>query len=229
MCRAGPMVAFFCRFCLNDKKLPPWALNDKKLPPWALNDRKKVPWAVVYQNDGLRWISPLSFGGFGASSAAPPSAPAVSGSFAFVVQDEGLDEKESDSDIVILLQDSTLDAERKKDILMRVSASSTGLQVRAGVLSELKRRGARKKLQRLCYLGKDLKDDDVVGAVQSPWGYAHTVICMCLAKDTGDEAAAAQADAIFDRKADAIVARVAAKLRAEMTQLLSLSQGVAVA
>jgi hypothetical protein len=52
---------------------------------------------------------------------------------------------------------------------------------------------------------------------------------MCLAKDTGDEAAAAQADAIFDRKADAIVARVAAKLRAEMTQLLSLSQGVAVA
>ena len=142
---------------------------------------------------------------------------------------EGLDEKESDSDIVILLQDSTLDAEREKDILMRVSASSTGLQVRAGVLSELKRRGARKKLQRLCYLGKDLKDDDVVGAVQSPWGYAHTVVCMCLAKDTGDEAAAAQADAIFDREADAIVARVAAKLRAEMTQLLSLSQGVAVA
>jgi hypothetical protein len=45
---------------------------------------------------------------------------------------EGLDEKESDSDIVILLQDSTLDAEREKDILMRVSASSTGLQVRAG-------------------------------------------------------------------------------------------------
>ena len=27
------------------------------------------------------------------------------------------------------------------------------------MLSELKRRGARKKLQRLCYLGKDLKDD----------------------------------------------------------------------
>jgi hypothetical protein len=49
-----------------------------------------------------------------------------------LVQDEGLDEKESDSDIVILLQDSTLDAEREKDILMRVSASSTGLQVRAG-------------------------------------------------------------------------------------------------
>jgi hypothetical protein len=185
----------------------------------------------VHENDAGG--SGLSSGGFGASSAAPPSAPAVSGSFAFVVQDEGLDEKESDSDIVILLQDSTLDAEREKDILMRVSASSTGLQVRAGVLSELKRRGARKKLQRLCYLGKDLKDDDVVGAVQknapSPWGYAHTVVCMCLAKDTGDEAAAAQADAIFDRKADAIVARVAAKLRAEMTQLLSLSQGVAVA
>ena len=139
---------------------------------------------------------------------------------------EGLDEKESDSDIVILLQDSTLDAEREKDILMRVSASSTGLQVRAGVLSELKRRGARKKLQRLCYLGKDLKDDDVVGAVQSPWGYAHTVICMCLAKDTGDKAAAAQVD-------EAIVARVTAKLRAElscvMTQLLAVSQGVAVA
>ena len=105
------------------------------------------------------------------------------------------------------------------------------------MLSELKRRGARKKLQRLCYLGKDLKDDDVVGAVQknapSPWGYAHTVVCMCL--DTGDKAAAAQADAIFDREADAIVARVAAKLRAdakfraEMTQLLSLSQKVAVA
>ena len=102
------------------------------------------------------------------------------------------------------------------------------------MLSELKRRGARKKLQRLCYLGKDLKDDDVVGAVQknapSPWGYAHTVVCMCL--DTGDKAAAAQADAIL---ADAIVARVAAKLRAdakfraEMTQLLSLSQKVAVA
>jgi hypothetical protein len=49
---------------------------------------------------------------------------------------------------------------------------------------------------------------------------------MCLAKDTGDKAAAAQADAIL---ADAIVARVAAKLRAEMTQLLALSQGVAVA
>ena len=49
-----------------------------------------------------------------------------------------------------------------------------------------------------------------------------------------DEAAAAQADAIFDREAD-FVARVAAKLRAdaklraEMTQLLSLSQKVAVA
>ena len=53
--------------------------------------------------------------------------------------------------------------------------------------------------------------------------------------DVQDEAAAAQADAIFDREADAIVARVAAKLRAdakfraEMTQLLSLSQKVAVA
>jgi hypothetical protein len=47
--------------------------------------------------------------------------------------------------------------------------------------------------------------------------------------DVQDEAAAAQADAIFDREADAIVARVAAKLRAEMTQLLALSQGVAVA
>ena len=112
---------------------------------------------------------------------------------------------------MIRLQESTLDAEREKDILMRVSASSTGLQVRAGVLSELKRRGARKKLQRLCYLGKDLKDDDVVGAVQlnaCPMGYAHTVVYMCLAKDTGDEAAAAQADAIF--------ARVAAKFRAEI-------------
>jgi hypothetical protein len=185
----------------------------------------------VHENDAGG--SGLSSGGFGASSAAPPSAPAVSGSFAFVAQDEGLDEKESDCDIVIQVLEPTRDAEREKDILIRVSASSTGLQVRAGVLSELKRRGARKKLQRLCYLGKDLKDDDVVGAVQknapSPWGYAHTVVCMCLAKDTGDEAAAAQADAIFDRKADAIVARVAAKLRAEMTQLLSLSQGVAVA
>ena len=73
-----------------------------------------------------------------------------------------------------------------------------------------------------------MEDDDVVGAVQlnasRPWGYAHTVVCMCL--DTGDKAAAAQADAIL---ADAIVARVAAKLRAEMTQLLALSQGVAVA
>jgi hypothetical protein len=53
--------------------------------------------------------------------------------------------------------------------------------------------------------------------------------------DVQDEAAAAQADAIFDREADAIVARAAAKLRAdakfraEMTQLLSLSQKVAVA
>ena len=107
----------------------------------------------VHENDAGG--SGLSSGGFGASSAAPPSAPAVSGSFAFVVQDEGLDEKESDSDIVIRLQESKLDVQ--------------------------------------------------------------------------DEAAAAQADAIFDRKADAIVARVAAKLRAEMTQLLSLSQGVAVA
>ena len=111
----------------------------------------------VHENDAGG--SGLSSGGFGASSAAPPSAPAVSGSFAFVVQDEGLDEKESDSDIVIRLQESKLDVQ--------------------------------------------------------------------------DEAAAAQADAIFDRKADAIVARVAAKLRAElscvMTQLLALSQGVAVA
>jgi hypothetical protein len=105
----------------------------------------------VHENDAGG--SGLSSGGFGASLAAPPSAPAVSG--AFVVQDEGLDEKESDSDIVIRLQESKLDVQ--------------------------------------------------------------------------DEAAAAQADAIFDRKADAIVARVAAKLRAEMTQLLSLSQGVAVA
>ena len=51
---------------------------------------------------------------------------------------------------------------------------------------------------------------------------------MCL--DTGDKAAAAQADAIL---ADAIVARVAAKLRAElscvMPQLLAVSHGVAVA
>jgi hypothetical protein len=110
---------------------------------------------------------------------------------------EGLDEKESDSDIVILLQDSTLDAEREKDILMRVSACSTGLQVRAGVLSELKRRGVRKKLQQLFYgcrreEGKVLEDDDVVGAVQlnasRPWGYAHTVVYMFLAKDTGEEA-----------------------------------------
>ena len=104
----------------------------------------------VHENDAGG--SGLPSGGFGASSAAPPSAPAVSGSFAFVVQDEGLDEKESDSDIVIRLQESKLDVQ--------------------------------------------------------------------------DKAAAAQADAIL---ADAIVARVAAKLRAEMTQLLSLSQGVAVA
>ena len=45
---------------------------------------------------------------------------------------------------------------------------------------------------KLFYLGKDLKDDDVVGAVQlnapSPWGYAHTVVYMFLAKDTGEEA-----------------------------------------
>ena len=52
------MVAFFCRFCLNDKKLPPWALNNQKISHFTENDRKKVPWAVVYQNDGLRWISP---------------------------------------------------------------------------------------------------------------------------------------------------------------------------
>jgi hypothetical protein len=139
----------------------------------------------------------LSSGGFGASSAAPPSAPAVSGSFDFVAQDAGLDEKESDGDIVIQVLELTRDAEREKDILIRVSASSTWLQVRAGVLSELKRRGVRKKLQHLFYLcrqegGKDLKDDDVVGAVQlnayRPWGYAHTVVYMCLAKDTGKEA-----------------------------------------
>ena len=39
--------------------------------------------------------------------------------------------------------------------------------------------------------GKDLKDDDVVGAVQlnaCPMGYAHTVVYMFLAKDTGEEA-----------------------------------------
>jgi hypothetical protein len=65
-----------------------------------------------------------------------------------LVAAEGLDENESDGDIVIQLRESTLDAEREKDILIRVSASSTGLQVRAGVLSELKRRGVRKKLQR---------------------------------------------------------------------------------
>ena len=87
------------------------------------------------------------------------AAPFPDGSFAFVVQDEGLDEKESDSDIVIRLQESKLDVQ--------------------------------------------------------------------------DEAAAAQADAIFDRTADAIVARVTAKLRAElscvMPQLRAVSQGVAVA
>jgi len=69
------------------------------------------------------------------------------------------------------------------------------LQVRAGVLSELNRRGVHKKLQRLFYLchkeegrgakyGKDLKDDDVVGVVQlnasRPIGYAQTVVNMCL-------------------------------------------------
>ena len=114
-----------------------------------------------------------------------------------LVAAEGLDENESDGDIVIQLRESTLDAEREKDILIRVSASSTGLQVRAGVLSELKRRGARKKLQRLFYLchkeegrgakyGKDLKDDDVVGTVQlnaCPMGYAQTVVYMWLADD----------------------------------------------
>jgi hypothetical protein len=63
----------------------------------------------VHENDAGG--SGLSSGGFGASSAAPPSAPAVSGSFAFVVQDEGLDEKESDSDIVIRLQESKLDVQ----------------------------------------------------------------------------------------------------------------------
>jgi hypothetical protein len=47
--------------------------------------------------------------------------------------------------------------------------------------------------------------------------------------DVRDEATAAQADAIFAREEDAIVARVAAKFRAEMAQLLSLSQEVAVA
>ena len=67
----------------------------------------------------------------------------------------------------------------------------------------MNRRGVHKKLQRLFYLchkeegrgakyGKDLKDDDVVGAVQlnasRPWGYTHTVVYMCLAKDTGKEA-----------------------------------------
>ena len=56
------MVAFFCRFCLNDKKLLPWALNYQKISHFKENDKKKVPWAVVYQNDGLRWISPLWFG-----------------------------------------------------------------------------------------------------------------------------------------------------------------------
>jgi hypothetical protein len=149
----------------------------------------------VHENDAGG--SGLSSGGFGASSAAPPSAPAVSGSFAFVAQDEGLDEKESDGDIVIQVLEPTRDAEREKDILIRVSASSTGLQVRAGVLSELKRRGVRKKLQHLFYRcrregGKVLEDDDVVGAVQlnasRPWGYTHTVVYMCLAKDTGKEA-----------------------------------------
>jgi hypothetical protein len=114
-----------------------------------------------------------------------------------LITSEGLDEKESDVDIVILLRESTLDAKREKDILMRVNASSTGLQVRAGVLSELKRRGARTKLQSLFYLchqeegrgakyGKDLKDDDVVGAVQlnaCPMGYAQTVIYMWLDDD----------------------------------------------
>ena len=37
-----------------------------------------------------------------------------------------------------------------------------------------------------------MKDDDVVGAVQlnasRPWGYAHTVVYMFLAKDSGEEA-----------------------------------------
>jgi ribosomal protein S28E/S33 len=115
-----------------------------------------------------------------------------------LIASEGLDEKESDGDIVIQLREPTLDEKREKDILIRVSASSTGLQVRAGVLSELKRRGVRKKLQNLFYLchqeegrgakyWKDLKDDEVVGAVQlnasRPMGYVHTVVYMFLADD----------------------------------------------
>ena len=50
--------------------------------------------------------------------------------------------------------------------------------------------------------GKDLKDDDVVGAVQlnaCPMGYAHTVVYMCLAKDTGEEARALNRDISVSR------------------------------
>ncbi len=148
---------------------------------------------------------------------------------------EGLDEKESDGDIVIRLQESTQDAEREKDILMRVSASSTGLQVRAGVLSELNHRGARKKLQRLFYdlchkeegrgakYGKDLKDDDVVGAVQlnaCPMGYAQTVIYMWLDDDESRHVFTAGQEAV-------ILAGIKAVFHAEQEKQLQAPARVA--
>ena len=38
--------------------LLPWALKDTRKSHFKEKSKKKVPWAVVYQNDGLRWISP---------------------------------------------------------------------------------------------------------------------------------------------------------------------------
>jgi hypothetical protein len=145
-----------------------------------------------------------------------------------------------------------------QDIQVRVGASTSVSQVRTEASHELRRRGVHSEIvSKLivpdgkelhivgpCYLMHLAEDQTLlsfeIGKLIAAEGLdekesdSDIVIRLQESKlDVQDEAAAAQADAIFDREADAIVARVAAKLRAElscvMTQLLAVSQGVAVA
>ena len=52
-CRAHGCI--FLSFLLKRQKI---TTVGSEISHFTENDKKKVPWAVVYQNDGLRWISP---------------------------------------------------------------------------------------------------------------------------------------------------------------------------
>ena len=156
--------------------------------------------------------------------------------------------------MVLVLRDM---AGTVQDILVRVGARTSVSQVRAEASHELKRRGVHNEIvsKLIGPNGKVLMDYSVdpyyfmqraeaqtllsfeIGELIAAEGLdekesdSDIVIRLQESKlDVRDKAAAAQADAIL---ADAIVARVAAKLRAElscvMPQLLAVSQKVAVA